>query len=193
MELSSKLRFGTQPEKAALAAQIIRNYGVDVNALADALDGRPVQQGQQQGQQAQQMMTDPRVDQLLAQLQGLTQSRQEAVQQKALGEVESFGSDKEFFADVREDMADILEVAARRNIDLSLEQAYERACKMQPDIAKVLEAREAAQRAGTGRRSTQQARAAASSVRGSPGSGPSPQPDNLRGAIEAAIEQVGGR
>lgn len=191
MELSSKLRFGTQPEKAALAAQIIRNYGVDVNALADALDGRPVQQGQQQ--QPQQMMTDPRVDQLLAQLQGLTQSRQEAVQQRAVTEVETFGGDKEFFEDVREDMADLLEVAARRGIDLSLEQAYERACKMQPDIAKVLEAREAAQRAGTGRRSTQQARLAASSVRGSPGSGPSSQPDNLRASIEAAIEQVGGR
>jgi hypothetical protein len=190
MELSSKLRFGTQPEKAALAAQIIRNYGVDVNALADALDGRPVPQGQQQQQP---MLQDPRVDQLLAQLQGLTQSRQEAVQQKAVGEVESFGGDKEFFEDVREDMADLLEVAARRGIDLSLEQAYERACKMQPDIAKVLEAREAAQRAGTGRRSTQQARAAASSVRGSPGSGPSSQPDNLRASIEAAIEQVGGR
>ena len=189
MDLSSRLRFGQPHEKAALAAQIIRGYGVDVEALAAALDGQP----QPQGQGQQQMMQDPRVDQLLAELNGIKQQRVEAVQQKAVTEVESFGEGKEFFADVREEMADLLEVAARRGIDLSLEQAYERACKMQPDIAKVLEAREAAQRAGTGRRSTQQARLAASSVRGSPGSGPSSQPDNLRGAIEAAIEQVGGR
>jgi hypothetical protein len=187
MDLSSRLRFGQPHEKAAIAAQIIRGYGVDVEALANALDG------QQQPQQRQQPMMDPRVDQLLEELNSVKQQRAEAVQQKAVGEVEAFGEGKEFFTDVREDMADILEVAARRKIDLSLEQAYERACKMQPDIAKVLEAREAAKRAGTGRQSTQQARLAASSVRGTPGTVSTSQPDNLRGAIEAAIEQVGGR
>jgi hypothetical protein len=196
MNLASRLRFGTPVEKAQLAATIVRNYGVDVNALADALDRMPNGQMQPlhgQPQQAQQMMTDPRVDQLLAQLQGLQQQKQEAVVQKAVEEVETFGSDKEFFEDVREDMADLLEVAARRGIDLSLEQAYERACKMQPDIAKVLEAREAAKRAGNLQGSTQRAKAAASSVRGTPSGVPSSNPADLRGAIEAAFEQVGGR
>jgi hypothetical protein len=199
MNLASRLRFGTPVEKAQLAATIVRNYGVDVNALADALDRMPPGMGQihgqpfQQPQHQQQMMTDPRVDQLLAQLQGLQQQRQEQVVQKAVEEVETFGSDKEFFEDVREDMADLLEVAARRGIDLSLEQAYERACKMQPDIAKVLEAREAAKQAGNLQGSTQRAKRAASSVRGTPSGVPSSNPADLRGAIEAAFEQVGGR
>jgi len=198
MNLASRLRFGTPPEKAQLAAQIVRNYGVDVNALADALDRMPggvhPMHGQaQQGQPQPGMYQDPRVDQLLAQLQGLQQSRQEQVIQKAVGEVETFGGDKEFFEDVREDMADLLELAAKRGIDLSLEQAYERACKMQPDIAKVLDAREAAKRAGNLQGSTQRARAAASSVRGTPAGVPSSNPADLRGAIESAFEQVGGR
>jgi hypothetical protein len=195
MNLASRLRFGTPVGKAQLAATIVRNYGVDVNALADALDRLPPGMGQLHGQQPQQqqMMTDPRVDQLLAQLQGLQQQKQEAVVQKAVEEVETFGGDKEFFEDVREDMADLLEVAARRGLDLSLEQAYERACKMQPDIAKVLEAREAAKRAGNLQGSTQRAKAAASSVRGTPSGVPSSNPTDLRGAIEAAFEQVGGR
>jgi hypothetical protein len=189
MNLASRLRFGTPVEKAHLAAQIIRNYGVDVTALANALDGQPMQQGQQQPQ----MMTDPRVDQLFTQLQGMQQQREEQVIQKATGEVEAFGDGKEFFEDVREDMADLLEVAARRGIDLSLEQAYERACKMQPDISKVLDAREAQRRAGTGQQSTQRAKLAASSVRGTPAGVSTSQPKDLRGDIEAAIEQVGGR
>ena len=191
MNLASRLRFGTPIEKATLAAQIIRSYGVDVEALASVLDGQPMPQ---QGQQQPQMMTDPRVDQLLAQLQGLQQQRVEQVQQRAVEEVESFGSSKEFFEDVREDMADLLEVAARRGIDLSLEQAYERACQMQPEISKVLAARAEAQRAGTARQSTQRARVAASSVRGTPsGVSTNAQPDSLRAAIEAAIDDSSGR
>jgi hypothetical protein len=190
MNLASRLRFGTRVEKAQLAAQIITNYGVDVDALAMVLDGRQPQQAQQQ----QQMMTDPRVDQLLASLQGLQQQREQAVVERAVSEVETFGSSKDFFEDVREDMADLLEVAARRGIDLSLEQAYERACQMNPEVSKVLAARAAAQNAGTARQSTQRARAAASSVRGTPSQvSTAAQPDTLRAAIEAAIEDSSGR
>lgn len=198
MNLASRLRFGTPVEKAQLAATIVRNYGVDVNALADALDTMPAGMQQlhgqpQQGQPQQGMYQDPRVDVLLQQLQGLQQSRQEQVVQTAVKEVEQFGSDKEFFEDVREDMADLMDLAAKRKIDLSLEQAYERACKMQPEISRVLDAREAAKRAENRNGSTQRARAAASSVRGTPAGGSTPKADNLRATIEAAFEQVDGR
>ncbi|MDD1710457.1 MAG: hypothetical protein LUQ37_06075, partial [Methanoregulaceae archaeon] len=54
MNLASRLRFGTPVEKAQLAATIVRNYGVDVNALADALDRLPAGQiHQMHGQQPQ--------------------------------------------------------------------------------------------------------------------------------------------
>lgn len=188
MNLASRLRFGTSNEKAQLAAQIIRSYGVDIAQLDQVLSNAgPLPQQQPQ------MMTDPRVDTLLAQLQDITAKKQQAIVQTAVGEVESFGGDKEFFEDVRADMADLMEVAARRGIDLTLEQAYERACAMQPEIHKVLTAREAAKLAGNSNQSTLRARHAASSVRGTPTGMPSSQPNDLRGAIEAAIETVGGR
>lgn len=187
MNLASRLRFGTPVEKATLAAQIIKNYGVDVQALALALDGMPVQAQQQP------MMQDPRVDQLLAKLEDMEQTRASRVMTAAVSEVEQFGSDKEFFQDVREDMADILELMAKRGVDVTLEQAYDRACAMNPEISRVLSARAAAQQAGTAQQSTQRAKAAASSIRGTPVSGSTPAPADLRGAIESAIEQVGGR
>jgi len=192
MQLSSRLRFGTPPEKAQLAAQIIRNYGVDVNALADALDGIPA--SAQPGQMQQQpMMQDPRVDQLFEQLSAMRQNREQQIVQKAVTEVESFGDGKEFFEDVREDMADILDLATKRGIDLPLDQAYERACRLHPEISKVLVAREKASQAGNQNRSTRQAKDAASSVRGTPSGVSTSGPSTLRATIEAAMEEVGGR
>lgn len=197
MNLASRLRFGTPIEKATLAATIIRNYGVDVNALADVLDRTPAGQpihAQGQGQPPHgQMLQDPRVDQLFAQLGQMQRNRQEQLVERATTEVETFGVNKEFFEDVREDMADLLEMAAKRGVDLSLDAAYERACAMHPDVSQVMEARRRAALAGNSQQSTQRARAAASSVRGTPSGVSTAAPDDLRGTIEAAIEQVGGR
>jgi len=195
MNLSSRLRFGSPHEKAVIAAQIVRNYGVDVNTLADALDAAQAAAqlpGAQQRQQPQ-MLQDPRVDQLLAELNQAKQARAETLANKAANDVDTFGADKEFFADVRGEMADLLEVAAKRGVDLSLAQAYERACSIHPEISKVLAARSAAANAGTGRQSTQRSRHAASSVRGTPSGESTSVPTDLRSEIEAAIEQVGGR
>jgi hypothetical protein len=193
MQLSSRLRFGTPPEKAQLAAQIIRNYGVDVNALADALDGIPAQHAQPGQMQQQPMMQDPRVDQLFEQLSAMRQNREQQIVAKATSEVETFGDGKEFFEDVREDMADILDLATKRGIDLPLDQAYERACRLHPEISKVLVAREKAAQAGNLKGSTLKARDAASSVRGTPSGVSTAQPSTLRASIEAAMEEVGGR
>lgn len=188
MQLASRLRFGTPVEKAQLAAQIIQNYGVDVTALAAALDGARMPANLQSP-----MMADPRVDKLLAEIESAKRERAASIEQRALSDVSAFGENKEFFEDVREDMADLLELSARRGVDLSLDQAYQRACAMSPDIAKVLAAREAAASAGNASTSIQRSKSAASSVRGTPASASTPAPRDLRGDIEAAIEQVGGR
>jgi hypothetical protein len=189
-QTASQLRFGSPAEKAQTAARIIRAYGVDVMALAAVLDNMPLPQGGGQVPQFQ----DPRVDQLLGELNQAKQQRVQTLQAQATGEVEQFGADKDFFDDVRLDMADIMEMAANRGIDLSLQQAYDRACAMHPEVSKVLAARVAAQQAGTARQSTQRARLAASSVRGTPsGVSTTAPPDTVRSAIEAAIEQVGER
>jgi hypothetical protein len=187
MQLSSRLRFGTGHEKAQLAAQIIHNYGVDVNALADAIDAMRSGQAPQQfaPQQQPQEFRDSRLDQLL-------EAQQARILERATSEVDKFGNGKEFFDDVREDMADILDLYTKRGIDIPLEQAYERACRLHPEIGKVLAARDQAVKAGNLNGSTQRARAAASSVRGTPAAVSTSAPSTLRGQIEAAMDAVGG-
>jgi hypothetical protein len=190
MQVSSRLRFGTPAEKAMTVAQIMQAYGVDVPTLDAILSNSPMPQ---HAQVQQQQLRDPRVDGLLSQIAQARQAQVMQVQQQAVSEVETFGQDKDFFSDVREDMADLMEVAAKRGIDLSLEQAYERACQMNPEISRVLAQRAAAGQAQNQNRSTARARAAASSVRSTPVTGgAAANPENLRGALEAAWDSAAG-
>lgn len=189
MKVSSTLRFGTPLEKAQTAAAIIQQYGVDIVALDHLLANQPPPQQQR----PQMMQSDPRVDQLFQRLEQAQRERVERLEQTAMQEVSKFGQDREFFEDVREDMADLLELAAKRGLDLTLEDAYDRACQMNPEIKRVIEARNKAQSAGTSKQSTQRARTAASSVRGTPAQVPSASPSTLREAIEAAIDDSSGR
>lgn len=192
MQVSARLRFGTPHEKAATVAQIMQAYGVDVPTLDAILSNQPVpQQAQQQSQQ----LRDPRLDGLLSQIAQARQAQIQETTRQAVSEVEQFGSSKEFFPNVRSMMADILEISARRGIDMSLEEAYDRACKLDPEVSKVLAQRTAAGAQQNGNPSTARNRAAASSVRSTPavGGGAAPGPENLRGAIEAAWDNAAGQ
>jgi hypothetical protein len=101
---------------------------------------------------------------------------------------------EEFFADVKDAMADILEVAAKRGVAMTPKEAYNRAVWADPHVAEVLQQRQAAQRAGNPNGSTQRAAAAAASIKASPAvAGPATQPGTLRGDVEAALERLSGR
>jgi hypothetical protein len=188
MGMVARLRFGTAQERASTIVSLVQNYGVDIEALDQALvnsmggqDGQPVQGQPQQ-------FVDPRVDQLLGAIQQAQYQRVEQVRNEAAREVQTFGQGKDFFDDVREDMADILELAARRGIDMSMEQAYERACRMNPEIDRVIAQRKAAAEAGQNSQgSIARARLASSSVRSTPAVPPGKtgdQPKNLRDELE---------
>ena len=193
MGMAATMRFGTPLEKAQTAAQIINTYGVDILAL-DHSAVAAAAAAAAGASDAQQPPRDPRVDQLFQRLEQAQRQRIEQSEQAAAQEVESFGQSKEFFNDVREDMADLLEVAAKRGLELSLEDAYTRACHLQPEIRKVLDARAAAEQAGTRKGSTQRAKKAASSVHGKPAAAPSATgPQSLRAAIEEAMDEAAGR
>jgi len=157
--------------------------------LAAAIDGQPIQNGQAQidpNQLAQ------RIEQQV--LSRFQQQQEENWGQQATEEVQSFSTDKEFFDDVRETMGDLMEVAAKRGVAMSMDQAYTKACQLDEGIAEVLGQRAAAERANASTASTQQIRAAASSVKSEPaGVTASPNPDSVRGAIELAYERAMGR
>ena len=156
--------------------------------LDQALSGQAPQQAQPQ------QFRDPRLDGLLAQLEQQKQAQAAKQQEEAAKAVQEV-SQEEFFEDVRQDMADLVEVAQKRGVVLPLKDAYNRAVALHPTISKVLAQREAAQRAA-GASPAQRARAAGSSVKSSPVIVPKGDRavGDMRADLEAAMEAVeGGR
>lgn len=193
MNTAARLSLGTPAQKAQVIAEIIGNYGVDIQTLDSVLAGQAPPDETDKIQQIIQQQLAP-VQQFMQQIGQARQQRQMQLSSKIDTDIEQFAAKADFFEDVRMDMADILDMAARRGQELSLEEAYNRAVAMNPEIAKIVEQRRSAQRQGTSQQDLQRARAAASSVRGSPpAAGAKGQPDSLRGALEAAWEQSGNR
>jgi hypothetical protein len=195
MSTAAKLRTGTAPELAQLVAGMVKQFGVGrfgqgfIESLDSALAGEVprVDPVQNQVQQALQQQLAP-VQQFMSQFQQAQAVQQQRMQQEAVGEVQTFLERAEFGEDVREEMADILEVAQRRGRDLSLQDAYKQACLVNPRVRSVLEQRAKARGAQQLTGAAQKARSAAVSVSGAPTiSGPKSDPTDVRSAIEAAI------
>jgi hypothetical protein len=182
MRTTAALATGAPQTKAQIVASIIKTYGVDIATL-DALlagQGAPPQQAYQQPPPRE--FRDPRLDALLE--QQTQRTRQQAAE--AIAEVEQ----QEFFEDVRDEMADILEVASRRGIAMTAEQAYNRAIAINPETSRVIDQRRAAANQG----STQRAREAASSIKAQPATGVESTADRgVYGAVEDAWNKAQGR
>ena len=187
MQTAMALQSGAPGNKATIVANLIKHYGVDLNLLASTLEGQPV------APQEQAPYRDPRVDQLLSQVEQARSYKQQqmaAEAQRLISEIQG----EEFFADVKDAMADILEVAAKRGVAMSPRDAYNRAVWADPHVAEVLQQRQAAKLARTPNGATQRAQAAAASIKGSPAvAGSATQSGNLRDDLEAALERLSGR
>jgi len=197
MATAAKLRTGTAPELASMVAGIVNQFGIGrfgngfIQALDAALAGQsPVVDPQQAAMEQVLNQRLAPVQQMLTQFQQAQQMQQERVAQAAQSEVEQFLDRAEFGNDVREDMADIMETAARRGQNISLSDAYKKACLMNDRVLSVLRARKQAKSAQTQTQAAQRARSAAVSVSGSAPVGALQQPStDVRSAIEAAIMQ----
>jgi hypothetical protein len=199
MQTAAALQTGSPQQRAVIAANIIRGYGVDIDMLAAALDGQQVPG--QAGQTAQGAGYDPRVDQLWQMLQ--ERDRKQAESQRAqeaaeLAEIrsgyEKFAETHEFFEDVREEMADIINLSAARGVPIDDETAYTRAVAFHPELAQLVRQRELAGEATNPQGSTARARAAAVSVKPAAAARSSVvSPTDLRGTVAAAFEKAVGR
>lgn len=197
MATAARLRTGTGPELAQLIAEMVNQYGTGrhgskfIEMLDSALAGQQPAQLDPQTSQIEQLL-----NQKLAPVQGMLTQFQQAqaqaqyqAQAAAQNEVAQFLSKAEFGEDVRETMADILEIAQRRGESMTLQQAYEKATFMNDSVRKVMQQRQAAQGAQVHNQAAQRARAAAVSVSGSAPVGAMQQPStDIRSAIEAAIQ-----
>jgi hypothetical protein len=107
--------------------------------------------------------------------------------------------DYPYFEDVREDMADIIEMSAKRGIAVSMVDAYTKATRMNDSTFGASQSRNQTQSATSAalaaHQAAQKAKGAALSVSGNPtGTGTNfSQPADLRGAIEQAFGNTGSR
>lgn len=195
MSTAARLRTGTAPELAQMVAGIVKQFGVGrfgntfIEQLDSALAGQQIQVDPQQA--AMQQVLDQRlapVQQMLNQFQQAQVMQQQRVTQEAQSTVSQFLERAEFGNDVREEMADLLEVAQRRGQPMTLQEAYKKACLTNDRVRSVLMQRAKAKQAQVGTAAAQKARSAAVQVSGSAPMGALKQEaTDVRSAIEAAI------
>lgn len=182
LDTAMALRTAPPMRKATMLADMIRTFNIPIEMLAQALDGQAPQQQQTQ----QEQYRDPRVDQLLQKLNQATESRNKTVAQKYTSEAATFSEANEFFSDVRENMAKLIEAGFADNF----QEAYEKACMLDKDISGVLKQREQADRNKLQQNSLiQKSRNASASIRSRPSVSPKDSNGKLdvRSALEAAM------
>jgi hypothetical protein len=197
MTTAATLQTGTAVQKAGTIANIIRTYGVDINTLDQILSGQKPKPGTAGAPALDEAAIDRIVQQRLSQHPIITgnQRAQQEQQQRMLAEadqnIETFGqaAENKYFEDLREDMGDLLEMAANRGRVMSMKEAYDTAAAAHPEISKLVAKERAVAAAQKGRTSVERARRAASSQ-------PQGQPGNVRGGgaapkgIRSAVAQA---
>jgi len=106
--------------------------------------------------------------------------------------VKTFGAQAEFLNDVRHDMADLIDLAHKHGRQLSLQEAYDRACAVHPEVSKVMETRKRQQSIVGNNSSIAAKRNAASSISGRmAGSGGVNSDMSTRDMLQAAWDSQG--
>ena len=186
LQTASTLQMGAPAQKAQMVASLIEQFGVDIHALDSILaHGKPPAEVQQSSQ-LDQLLNEKLApyQQYMQTIQAQQAQQNQARQAEINNELNTFASQNEFYNDVRPMMATLLDTAAKDNIDMSLQDAYDTDCHMNPQIRQILQTRQATP--------TPQKQRAASSIRGNPGGGGgTPQPNSLRETIEQAWEMTG--
>lgn len=209
MTTAATLQTGTPQQKAGTVANIIRAYGVDLATLDQLLaaqmkgggGARPANGGNGGGadpSEAIMRAIDARlapVTKFISQHEATTSQNAQRMQQEATQTLEEFKNDpkNEFYNDLAEDMADLLDLNAQRGREMTLRQAYDLAAANHPEVSKVITQRKAAERAASGASSVERARrASASQSGGSPASvgKSSAKPKGVRAAVSAAWDDL---
>ena len=177
-------------QRAAYMAKLIKEYDIDVVELDNALVG--AQSSQQSQTPDIQALVQQQLQQALAPIMQREQAQRQQQQEQINHTVESMALDPKYphFDDVRGDMADLIDLKARQGIDLSLEDAYSMATRMNPDVYAQMSRQTNLQSANQQHQQAIRAKNAASSVSGSPAAGGSGQfvgNGDLRSSIEAAF------
>ena len=134
MQTEHALRTADTKGKFNVLLSLADQYGVPLREIINASVGQEVlQKGAQPGQQ--QMALPP---ELVQELEENRRWRREQEGSRVQSEIVSFSNGKEFFEDVRGQMADLLQSGVAEDLN----DAYDKACWADPNIRKVLIERE---------------------------------------------------
>jgi len=192
------MRTGSAFQKASTIASLVKNYGVDIAELDNALVGN----ASEDPKLAMQQQIDSLVQQRMAPFQQIVQQAQAAQQaqmatlgQQMDAELATFQQGHPHYETVRGMMADLMEVAQRNNIEMSLADAYDQATRLHPATKGGTLAAQTAQTAAQLNEAAQRAKRAAVGARVQPQStavtaGAANPSMTLRGAIANAMQDV---
>lgn len=138
LNTAAMLKMGTPEQKAQRISQLIQHYGVDIETLDTVLSGQIPQNAPEDAVQRAINERLAPMEQMFSTFKERQQSSMQENQSKVDNEISSFGAKAEFFNDVRLDMADVLDMAAKRGINMTLQQAYDKACNLHPEISGVI-------------------------------------------------------
>lgn len=188
----AQLRMGSPTDKAQQVAHMIKHYGIDIGTLDSLLVG---EQPQNNPNAQIEQMIDQRmapINNLMQQANQQQQMAQQQTQQQATNDVIEFSKSNEFLADVRNDMADLIDLAAKHGRNLTMQEAYDRACALNPDVSAVIEERKRTESLLGNKQVLANKRSAASSMNGQPvGGGGSIAGASMRDTIANAWDSIG--
>lgn len=188
--------------RAEMTARLIKQFDVDLPTLDAILSNTDVPPEVKQQSQVEQLVEQRMapVNQFLAAQQKQQQEAQQAQAAQFDQSVQAMAADAKYpnFNAIRDDMADVIEMGAKRGVEVSLEQAYNKASLMN-NLPTAVEnnqgpgpnsAENETQRALKAHNEAQAAKNASVSVSGNPASvnGVVPVNTDLRSLISSALE-----
>jgi hypothetical protein len=191
LQTTTELRMGTPAQKAQRMAQMITHFGVDIGMLDSAIVGDAPANQQAAHDQGMQQMIDQRmapVNDMMHQLAQMQQQKHYGQQYAVQQEVETFRQGAEFLEDVRQDMGDLINIATGQNRDMPLQEAYDKACMMNPQIQKIMEDRQLIQ----GKQAMASKKNAGSSISGRGIGSQGAQPQDLHSQLNAVWDDLAG-
>lgn len=200
LKTANVLYGGSQSQKVMAVATIIKNFGVDLPMLDAALAGQaPTDGGSNAGggdANSIQAIIQRELQTALGPILRGQQSNDAQMDRDAESEIETFATDpkNEFFDDVKDTMADLLELAAKRSQKMDLSTAYNRAILMHSDIADIVNQRKVQDAARKTSEAAAAARRRAGGISGSRDvspAGTNNETTTLRQDLEAAFDATG--
>ena len=168
MTTAVQLTQGSPAKKAEVVRNIINEYGVDIRMLDEALAGSELPQDQNAPLlHAIDERLAP-INQFMGEIGGMRQQADAVVNDEATVAVDGFAEQHEYYEDLRDDMADLMEMAANRGRGMTLDQAYDRASRAHPEIGPIMEQRRNAKQGKIDADALRKKKNAASSISGSP-------------------------